>query len=222
MWATMRKQPRGWRLRPREIVPGSANVRRITNAHSSEPVAPVSGRFAALALWVENLTEDADIEFLSVRAGGKQAFISYLGHPDPDSLQQLNIHLPSGLPTGLVQVEIRWGEIILSAPAYARIIPAPPLVPRVVSVTDGIDLMSGVHMTSGAVKVTIDEVEDPSAFQATVTGVPISGYEIFCIDPRIPRYEVNFHLPTNLPSGSHRFEFFAGSRRLGEVSFTTA
>src|SRR5580692_4371565 len=60
MWTTWRKRPRGWQIaqdiaqeRAQESGEGAAeapvvHIRRITNANSSEPVAPCRGRFASI------------------------------------------------------------------------------------------------------------------------------------------------------------------------------
>ena len=33
----------------------AARIRRVTNAHNSEPVVPAKGRFASFTIWIENL-----------------------------------------------------------------------------------------------------------------------------------------------------------------------
>ena len=44
-------------------------------------------------------------------------------------------------------------------PASLRVIPPGPLVPHVMSVTDGINMLSGSRISSGSVKVTIEEAD---------------------------------------------------------------
>ncbi len=57
MWTTWRKHEPGWQMRQEdaEFAPDTVRIRRITNAQSSEPVAPSRGRFASISLWLENL-----------------------------------------------------------------------------------------------------------------------------------------------------------------------
>jgi SAM-dependent methyltransferase len=198
MWVTMRKREEGWSTRPGPA-PVRVRIRRITNASSSEPVAPVRGRFASLAIWVEKLPEDCDLNSLRVLISGRESTVAYVGHPDPDGLQQVNVYLPSGLPPGLAPIEIYRGEVSICDRRFVRLIPAPPMVPRVVSVRDGVNLSSASLVSSGVVKVTIEEMEHPEELAAAVAGIPVASFEFFCVDPRIPKHEVNFPLPPGLP-----------------------
>ena len=85
MWTTWRKQPAGWldeqqarAFEAQSAKPADeqamdaqtpARIRRITNASSSEPVAPCRGRFASISIWVENLPADAGLHHLRVTVG---------------------------------------------------------------------------------------------------------------------------------------------------------
>ncbi len=207
MWATCRK-PSGVLSPPS----GPARIRRITNAHSSEPLAPVAGRFSSLSLWVENLPDGADLNSLEVRIGGRPAFVSYLGPAEPDSLQQLNAYLPEGLPTGLQPVEIGMSGAALAGPAAIRLIPPPPAVPRIVSVTDGVDLCGGARISTRSVKVTVEECAAPEDFSATVDNAPVEGLEFFRTDPRLPAYEINFRLPDSVAAGARTLVCRLGRR----------
>ena len=70
-----------------------ARIRRMTNAHNSEPVVPARGRFASFTVWLENLPADCDLIGLDVRVGGEPATPCYIGPPESDGLQQLNVLL---------------------------------------------------------------------------------------------------------------------------------
>ncbi len=212
MWATFR--------RPAGRVPSSIPVRihRVTNAHASDPAAPVRGRFASLSLWVGGLSESADLNHLHVEVCNKKCTLIYLGPLEFDGVHQLNLELPQGLPTGL-------GPITLFAPgmqepvhALVRLISPGPMVPRVLSITDGIDLLSGTKVVSGSVKATIEEVERPELLSVSAGGVRIDTLDHFCVDPRAPRHELNFELPHTLKSGPAQLSFYLGSRRLGEFA----
>jgi SAM-dependent methyltransferase len=212
MWTTLAK--------PAASTPhaaGPVSIRRITNAHSSEPLAPTSGRFASLSFWIEGLPAACDLNRLSVRVAGKPAFATYLGHPEPDGLCQLNVLLPAQLPSGLQPVSLLLGESI-AASARVRLIPPGPSVPRIVSVTDGIDLLSGSRIVTGTVKLTLEEVLDPRLLVIHIAGHPIPEFEHFCVDPRVPQFEVNFQIPEDVPPGPCRISLALGERRLGETS----
>ena len=219
MWATMRKQPEGWSRRASQNrwAPG-VRIRRITNSHSSEPVAPPRGRFAAVSLWVEKLPEDADINQLEIRIAGRSAACTYIGPTEPDGLQQVNALVPDGVGTGLQPVELCQAGAQPLANTVLRIIPPPPPAPRMVSVRDGIDLLSDCRITSGSVKVTLEEVFEIKALRATVDGLPVRDWDVFCTDPRVPCHEVNFQLPEGIFPGGHMLRLWLGRREIGSTA----
>jgi len=210
MWTTLCK--------PADSTPqtaGPVSIRRITNAHSSEPLAPTRGRFASLSFWIEALPAGSDLNSLAVHVTGRPALATYLGHPEPDGLRQLNILLPDQLPTGLQPVSLLLGNSVVAS-ANVRLIPPGPAVPRIVSVTDGIDLLSGSRIVTGSVKLVLEEVLDPGQLTLRIAGRPIPDFEHFCIDPRVPQFEVNFRIPEDLPPGPCPINVALGNRRLGE------
>ena len=210
MWATFRKPLAA--VEERRAV----RIRRVTNAHSSEPVAPVRGRFAALALWVEGLPREADLNEIEVLVDGRAARLTYLGPPEFDGMRQLNLILPEGLDTGLGMIELRTPTASEAARASIRLISPGPPVPRVLSVSDGIDLLSGTRIVTGSVKVVLEEVEQPERLRAFVGGVAVESLDHFCTDPRLPRWEVNFDVPAGAASGASVVRMELGARALGE------
>ena len=83
MWTSWRKQPRGWQRQQEERSQEVAlHVRRITNANSSEPVAPCRGRFASISIWVEGLPPDAGLQQLQVTIGSSIGNLCYISPPD--------------------------------------------------------------------------------------------------------------------------------------------
>lgn len=216
-WVTLRKRESGWfasleKLEPRTPV----RVRRITNAHSSEPVAAARGRFAAVSLWLEDLPEDCDLNSLLALVAGKQARAAYLGPPH-HGLMQFNIELPAGISSGLQPVELFWLGRPLAPCAFLRVIPPPPLVPRILSVSDAVDLLAGPVIRSGAVRVVLEEVEHPERLEAFVAGRPVASREITCVEPRTPTHVLSFPLPGGLAPGTHPLEIRLGRRQFPPV-----
>jgi len=87
------------------------------------------------------------------------------------------------------------------------------LIPRIVSITDGLNLVQVNRSTTGHLKVQLEEVSEPELVSASVDDRPVSKIEVLCIDPRAPRHEVNLRLP-RLPKGSHVLQLRIGKRRL--------
>ena len=220
MWTTMRKRAPGWRDQP---ATGIARVRRITNAHNSEPVVPARGRFASFTVWLENLPADCDLIGLQALVGGSPATPCYIGPPETDGLQQMNVLLGDVSQTGILPLEVLWNERPICEPASLRVIPPGPAVPHLLSVTDGINMLLGQRVTSGCVKVTIEEAIYPFDFRATIGGKEVLNVDVFCADPLPPRHEINFDLPRDLTPGSHELRLHVAKRVFGpfpiEVAF---
>jgi ubiquinone/menaquinone biosynthesis C-methylase UbiE len=215
MWTTWRKPPTPRAVPRTSLTP---EIRRITNAYTGEPLIPQRGRHAALSLWINHLPADCDLNNLEVLADGEPGVPIYVGPADSEALQQVNAWLPDGVRTGLVPVELCAHGKPLCPPAIARIIPSGPLVPRIVSVTDGINLVQAGRSTSGHLKVQIEEVLDSEAVRATVDDQPVSRLDILRTDPRPPRYELNLELPKGLPAGPHILQVRIGPRRVLRAS----
>jgi len=211
MWTTMIKG------RPGAPLTHSARIRRITNAHSSEPVSPTRGRFASITLWMEHLPVSCDLNHIEVTIGGLPAFPCYIGRVEADGLQQLNVMMPELVETGLLPITIGSEGVAICPAATVRVIPQGPQVPHVLSVTDGVNMMSGNRIVSGVIKVTIEESGSPDGFRAWIGGEPVRNIDVFCADPLPPRYEINFHLPERCGEGLNRLEMELGGRKLAPV-----
>jgi len=185
-------------------------------------ISACRGRFACISLWLEGLPEDCDLNHLEVTIAGAPGQPEYLGPPQADGLQQLNVRLPASVPSGLQPLEISWLGRAIAPRATVRVIPPGPLVPRIVSVTDGIDLLSGTRIVSRSVKVGLEEVATPSQLRAAVDGAAIEGFEFFCVDPAPPRFEVNFTLPPSIGPGPHELELSLGARRFPPIAIEVA
>lgn len=216
MWTTWLKPAPGM-----DQPPQSVRIRRITNADSSEPVAPPSGRFASISAWIEGLPLLADLLSLDLRLSGLPATLTYLGRPESDGLRQLNAILPPGLRTGLNPVELFWRGQPL-AQSRLRIVPTPPPVPRILEASDGIDLLSGRHVVTRSIKLFLEEFAEPERLTIALNGRPIADKDVFCTDPMPPRHEVNFRIPDDVPAGPLAVELTYGARRFAPLAFTLA
>jgi SAM-dependent methyltransferase len=220
-WITCRKQPRGWRAAPAKAA-GIATIRNISNALTGEAVAPANGALAALSLWVHNLPDQCDLLNTRVLADGKDCRMVYIGPPAADGIVQVNLALPEGIRTGMVPVEIFWTDRALAAPAWVRIMPPGPAVPRVSTITDGINRLSGTRIVTGSVKVTMLEVQRPETFHATIDGLDALEIDSFCADPITLRYEFNFRVPPAIRPGTHEVVVRLGKRTFAPLGIEVA
>lgn len=210
MWTTWRKPP----ARPSAAGNLQPMIRRITNSSSSEPAIPNRGRFAAISVWMENLPASCDLNAVEVLVDGAAGSPCFIGPAGADGLQQINAWLPEETRTGLLPVELRLNGQRLGEPGIVRVIPSGPPVPRIVSITDGVNLVEKNRSTSGHLKVQLEEVLSPDSVSATIDGQPVAYLGILRTDPRPPRHELNLELPPGLSQGSHTLQIHIGSRRL--------
>jgi SAM-dependent methyltransferase len=221
MWTTWRKQPRGWfqeKEAQAQELGEIVGIRRITNANSSEPVAPSRGRFASISIWVENLPADAGLHHLQVTVGSSLGNVCYIGPPDNAGLQQVNVILPELEATGLLPVEIHWLGRRISPPATLRVIPPGPSVPRIRMITDGVNLVADHRIETRHVKLILEEIQNAHEIEISVDGLPVSDLEYFCTDPRPQRFEVNCRLPEAIQPGTRYLELRIGRRKLPPVA----
>jgi SAM-dependent methyltransferase len=223
MWITCRKRPAGWSasLAGRKVEP-TAEIRNINNAQTGGAVVPQAGPLATLALWVQNLPAECGLHQLEITAGGKPCRPTYISEPEKDGVVQINVALPEGIRTGMVPVDMRWIGQPLSEPAWMRVIPPGPSVPRIATITDGINLCSGMRIVTRVVKVTMLEVTDASQFGATIDGLPAVDIDSFCVDPLIQRYEFNFGLPDSIRAGTHEVVVRLGRRKFAPLAIEVA
>jgi SAM-dependent methyltransferase len=208
LWTTWRKpssvQSPGNRL---------PHIRRITNYHSGDALIPQRGRHAAVSLWIDDLPPSHDLNHLEILVDGVPGAPIYIGPADAQGLQQVTAWLPDGVRTGLVPVELRADGQLLCPVALARIVPAGPLVPRIVSITDGVDVVLKNATRSGVLKVQIEEAISPDSVTATIDNEPVGNLDIYRTDPRTLRYNLDIELPKGLPPGPHTLQIRIGTRR---------
>jgi len=209
MWTT-------WRKRSLAIeqadAPASPAVRRLTNAVSREPMVANRGRYASMWLYIEGMPPQCELNQVEAYVGGHPATTFYVGPARFDGLRpQLGIAVPEGTPTGLQPVRVlRRGTELLRT--IVRVVPPGPPLPRVVSITDGVNLVSAGEVTSGMVKVVTEEMSDASMFFATIAGHPVRRMECLLTDPLAPRCEFSFAIPAGVGAGTHNLDIRYGRR----------
>jgi SAM-dependent methyltransferase len=209
LWTTWQKPP------AHEAVPDTAacRIRHVLNSYS-DPAVPASGSLARAIIEIENLPSACDLMTLEIFMDGVSCAANYAG-PRLNGISQLNVYLPEGVRTGLVPLRIEWHGQPLCPEAVMRVVPPGPFFPRLVSVSDGVNLLSPRRIGSGTLKAIIQEVDSIAGFTATVDGLPVRDVQGFRADPRLLRYEVNFRPPRSLKAGGqHLLEIRIGDRIL--------
>jgi SAM-dependent methyltransferase len=209
LWTTWRKRGAG---QPTES-PITLKVRRVTNAVSTEPVVTTTGCFSAMSLWIEGLPAECELNCIEAWLGGREAAPFYVGSSVYDGVRpQLSVAMPADVPSGLHEILVRWkGADLLRAPV--RVLPPPPPLPTVISVTDAVNIVSDGPVSCGVVKVVTEEMADPALFSAAVSGRPTEKQRCFLTDPVPPRCEFDLTLPEGIEPGAHTLEIRYGRRR---------
>jgi hypothetical protein len=211
MWCTFAKRP----PQKRAAAIPRITIRRITTAESSSLAVPARGRYAAIALWVEKLPAEADLNVLRIEVGGLDARITCIAAPQRDGIQQVTALLSAGLEACLQPVRLLWANTPLASESFLRVVPPGPEVPRITSVTDAVCPGNGGIVSSNLVRVSLEESYLPTELRAAVNGRPARRTSFLSSIPDRPRFEVDFVLPARSPAGKNRVEFWLGRRYLG-------
>ena len=220
LWITARKRAAAWQPQP----PGEpARIVRVTDTFTADAVVPRSGRFASASVWVLDLSEEADLNHLRVLIDGEPVAPCFIGKHTRKNPTQVNVYLPPDLRSGIVPVQLSWQGEPISNTATMRVIGPGPLVPRVVTVTDAVNLMSNVTIENRRIKVTVEEVnlenedEVREAATATIAGRPAGPLEVYCLDP-LPRvFEIDIPVPPDVPPGPHHLTLQIAGRAFAPI-----
>jgi SAM-dependent methyltransferase len=217
MWGTFAKRFAGWYHGvpcPSSKGP-RISIRKITSASSSASAVPACGPHAAFALWVEGLPADADLNTLQVLVAGREATLTYISPAKAEGLQQVTGILPKGVGTGFQPVDLIFADAFSKSESFIRLIPPGPNAPRIIAVTDGVYVGAGRTISSNIVRVSLEGTARPEDLKASLAGYVIQANRSVCTVPDIPRFEVDFRLPTGIPKGTNRLEYRLGHRYLG-------
>ncbi len=218
LWFTAQK-PDG--TQQRESAP--AVIAGIGNTFTDDKVIPAAGRFASASLWVRNLPRRADLNRLRVLIDGVEVAPAYLGWRESEILDQVNVYLPPGVRTGMVPAALVVDGAAICAPKPMRVIPAAPLLPRIVSLSDGVNLLSDLSIETRTLKVGIEEAPQQdaasvaAAFSARLGETALTDVRAFCVDPLARRFEVNLQIPESVEPGVYNLECRLGERRFAPV-----
>jgi hypothetical protein len=159
-----------------------------------------------------------------VNVDGERTAPCFVGKHVWNGPSQVNFYLPPGVRSGVLPVWLEsCGERICEA-APMRVVGAGPMVPKLVSVTDGVNLLSTTRIESRSIKVHLEEVgldgatKVRRALRAEISGREIRDLDVFCVDPLPRRYEINLSIPTEVAAGEHQLAISLGRRRFPPMS----
>lgn len=219
MWVTLRKPPA--RLPSPDF--WHVVLKAVTAASSGKRSVPARGREAAVSLWIEGMPEASDLAVLAAGFDGVLAPGCYISPIGKNGGCQFDVVLPRGVRTGSVPVTLHHHEgAIIAGPVPMEVTPGPPWEPKILSVTDGINILSKCRIEKGGVKVTIEDIERPGEVSFSVDGRPVEYLQYECQDPITFTYEFAFHPSPKVKNGERRLDISVSGRALSPVSLMVA
>ena len=214
MWVTLRK--------PRARLPepdfSKVILKDVTAASSGKHSVPQRGREAAVSLWLEGMPDSSDLAGLAVGFDGVLQRGCYISPIGENGGCQFDVVLPSGIRAGSVSVTLHNHEgKLLAGRALIEVTPGPPWEPKVLLVTDSVNIASKYRIEIG-VKVTIEDIEHPGEVSFRVDGHPVGWMRIEFKDPIAFTYEFSFYLPVIVKDGERRLDISVSGRALPPVS----
>jgi len=222
LWVTARK-PQAISAAAAEARTAPARIVQVTNTMTDDAMVPHSGCHASASLWVIGLDDRADLNSLAVDVDGRMTAPCFIGKHVWSGPTQVNFYLPPGVRSGIVPVSLALAGLAASNKAPMRVIGRGPWVPRLLGVSDGVNLLSELNVASRTIKVNLEQVDVSSAeellqlVEADLDGEPIPKIDAFAVDPLPRRYELNLAVPGQLEAGLHQLNIRVGNRNFPPV-----
>jgi len=200
MLITVRKPARPKDLTIDRPTPILLGARPSGNGYSRE--VPRRGRQAAVSLWIAGLPEDCGLTDLEVSIGGTRVTPCHIAH-GPESARQINALLPRNIGVGPVTIGVTCRGQRLAQTFELDVTDGDPEPPSIVCVTDAENLALQHLVCSSALKIVIQNVENPDSLRACLGKVPLDLCEIVREDPVMAQYEYTLRLPNSIDGGNH-------------------
>jgi SAM-dependent methyltransferase len=178
------------------------DIDEVIGAKDRRGTIVAGGPEGFLSLFIRELPEYfCDVTELTVQISSSVAPTSYVSPVDRRGQRQINALVPDETPIGTTSVRLLWRNAVISAPHLVRVIRPPRPVPRILMVTDGLELSRHSVVCCGWAKIWITDLLDTNLFGVTVDGIPVPEVQFFCEDIRSRRYQINLRMPEGLPAG---------------------
>jgi hypothetical protein len=222
-WTTWIKREEDWAENVAIRMDHQAQIRRVRNTVTGDPLVPSHGPYASIAIQTERLPAEAGLHHLRVTVGGELGIVTYIGPMDARGQQTVLADMPANLSRGLHPVQLHWrhwpDEVMqpLSEAVYIRVIAPAPAVPRIVGVTDAANPSLAGRVASRRARLTLEGATRMHELEVTLDGVPVEDLDREMTDPRTQRYQVTFPIPRDLSPGTQEMHVTLGQRRLPPV-----
>jgi hypothetical protein len=192
-------------------------LKAVTASSGGETRVPVRGAGAAVSLWVDGLPRCGHLGNLEAAFHQTRARGCYISPITESGGCQMNVRMPEGVSPGPTPVALYFEDCAVGEPKTVEIAPAPPRSPRIVSVSDGLNIASKYRIEMGGVKVTVADVERPEEVSFTVDGRPAEYLQFERKDPITSTFEFAFHLSRHTRLGTRNLAVRASGLDLAPV-----
>ena len=189
-------------------------LKAVTATTGGRNQVPARGRDAAVSLWIDGLPASCHLGNLQVKFDGVTVAGCYLSQLSTTGACQLDVRLPVGLAEGHYDVALAWNGLVVGESRPLEVTAAPPRRPRVLSISDGINIASKNRVETGGVKVTMEDIERPKEVEFRMAGRPAEFLQYERKDPITGTYEFAFHLSDKTPGGMQRLRIVVSGQEL--------
>ncbi|HUP04532.1 MAG TPA: class I SAM-dependent methyltransferase [Bryobacteraceae bacterium] len=169
------------------------------------------------SLWIDGLPRSCHLGNLEVAIRETRLRGLYLSPIGESGGCQLNVRAPRDLPPGPAPVQLYCDGRPIAAPRTVEIGEAPPRAPRVIAVSDGLDIESKRRIVMGGVKVSIEDLENPEEASFTVDGCPVEYGQFELVDSAASIYEFAFLLGRRTRLGNRLLRIRVSGRELPPI-----
>jgi SAM-dependent methyltransferase len=173
------------------------------------------------SLWIDGLPRTCHLGNLEVGFHQARTRGCYLSPITESGGCQLDARLPEGMRPGSALVTLHYG-LALGEPKSIEVLPPPPRSPKVISVSDGLDIESKYRVVMGGVKVTIEDIERPEEISFTLDRRPVEYGQFECKDPVTATYEFAFLLSKKTRLGMRWMAVCVSGRKLAQIPIEIA
>jgi hypothetical protein len=191
---------------------GPCLVQSVTPPSGQGSSVPQSGPGAVVALWLHQLPPGLSLLDLEITFNGQRGFPYYVSPRVGEFSYQVNAFLPKGIAAGTAKVEVIHKGAPASTSGSIEISPGPELLPAVLFVSDGVDLVRR-SIRTGTIKVMMEQVAEPKSVSFHLDGRQVRSPEFQSVDPITCTYEFVFRLPA-LRVGYHTLTIHVGRMEL--------
>jgi len=197
-----------------EIRPDRVAVLAVTAGTNGGRVIPTRGHAAAVSLWLDGFPVDGSLVDFPVMLGDRLQTGCFVAPVSASGGCQFNAMLPKGIGPGPLPVRLTYRGTPISEAHEVEVVAAPPRDPKIVVVTDRVNLLAYNRSENDGFQVSIVDVEDPALVSIAVGGKPAESMVVVCEDPIGSTYAFGLPLPSGIPKGPSALTVRVGDREL--------